>query len=234
MTNFFDLLKRFKLPQFLENEKIIMMQWENENRIADMTEEELINRFSLYMCHINDEMKEMVDAEDHETYENFLKEIIDVAMYTASAINLFAVKYKSLNGEEILDSQYFTNGKTDIFQEFDFSKRIIISNDTLITVVSYYMSMIREFFPQRKWHKAKTTFTKEEYNTVLIKSYAIGCALIQMIVIYASKRAGLNYDLVSRIINEKQRKIVGDALKTGTNLDPHIKKKLERLANELS
>ena len=227
MINFFAKNENFDLKKFLENEQIIMSQWETSSHDEIKDPKDLIYRFSLYMCHINDEMKEVVDAFLHETRDNFVKEIIDVAMYTASAINLFAMIYETLPNKD-RDHMIFDEINT-VFVN-DPMDRIITTKD-MVSFVSYSLSIIRENFPQRKWHKQSVEFTDDEYKKVLEESWIVGCGIINSLINYAIISS--NKRDVSCFINEKQMKIVKDALETGTNHSPELLAKLRGLEYEL-
>jgi len=228
MVNFFaENNEEFDLRKFLENELIIMSQWESTTHDEIKNPKDLIYRFSLYMCHINDEMKEVVDAFLHETRDNFVREIIDVAMYTASAINLFALVYETLPNK---DRDHITfDGINSIFVT-DPKDRIITTKD-MVSFVSYSLSIIREKFPQRKWHKQLVEFNDEEYKRILEESYLVGCGIINSLINYAVMSS--NKRDVSFFINEKQMKIVKDALQTGTNHNELTLAKLRGLEYEL-
>jgi len=226
MLNFFDENGNFLINDFINSERIIMLQWENQETIKNMSGKDLIDRYSLYMCHINDEIKEAYDA---DTLEDFFKEVIDISMYIASVANLFKIKAESIFGND-LNSLINEQAIIDSYKD---KKTWKMSYNDLSGDITIKLSSIRESFPQRKWHKNAVNFETGEFLFVLTKSYVTCINMIYSIINFLMNRCLNDTFYINRIINIKQNKIVNVAKNTGTNIDVVTIKELVQLSNEI-
>ena len=223
-----DIYRDFNLVQFLSKERSIMLNWENEIKISNMSTEEFINRFTLYAGHIIDEI---VEAEEENTLsgektDDFCREVSDIAMYIASAASLFNIKYICLfkyNLDSILEfkknEEININKINNLFIKDSYNDLNINGRNYNFLVLNNFItngiSEIRNLYPQRKWHKVHSDFSKEEYRDILKKSYLICCNMIYAVFTYLS--IYFSYSKINEIINEKQDKIIKQSKITGNH-----------------
>ena len=235
----------FKYDAFYKYERTIMLNWEDMDAIFRMSAEELITRYTMYLGHINDEIKEAIDAFDlvyecDDEKDEFYKELIDIAMYTASAANLFIIKYEGLTGVGVPRVECVPTETTKQYflpENIDMKKDIESIFDKLIVTNIRCYSAIRELFPQRKWHKKHIDFINmQEWKTVLTQAYMYSSIAIYNVIQYLKRLTSYrgSYTHINALIAEKQLKILSDAKLTGNHSkDDEIQLMIAKLKKDI-
>jgi hypothetical protein len=202
--------------EFLKHERNIVSYYDHKEDIKEMTAKEFINKVTLYIGLLLDEIVEADEALDDPeitTIDEYLEEVIDVAMYLGSIVSLMILKCDSLNDDDFLEKDDFCYNDycNEYIDNTNYMNTISLLNlslkDITFSVIKSLVE-VRTSFPQRKWHKPYREFTKEEFQEVLCNGIETLTYSISLIVDYLMSITSNNYDKLNELMNKKFKKII--------------------------